>query len=258
MKRAILALLLAIVSFPAPASELTDAIARTGAARVQADLQAAGNTHAGWKLLNLLWPEPQMIAPAADALGLTTMAQAQQLADQLRDAVGMPRATALERLLNPALPGINLADLQRVEFTTIHRAVVAQTRQRADFAIHQSDRYYHLPTRAMLEQIAAAQPFTARQWTEETQDCDDFARMFLGWLASKGLGNLAIGFAGLTYYGWGGEVLGGHAVAMAVDDTGAVWFIDPRVRGLHSPMGFRLGATNPAITADYRLALAVY
>jgi hypothetical protein len=49
----------------------------------------------------------------------------------------------------------------------------------------------------------------------------------MGWLAANNMGNLAIGFCNQTPHK-AGAMIGGHAVAIAVDQDKKVWIIEPQ------------------------------
>lgn len=240
MKR-ILALLALCASFAAPAASVDDWLRTTGTGPAHAQLQRLGEDHACWKVLGLLWQQPEQIAPAARAMGINTTEQAAQLAQALADTLGQVRCEVLARLANPApLPvGDHIGTMRRTNWADVRAAIKAQTLSDG-IGWYGSDATFALPSRAQLEYIAAVQPMRHLQWRETQMDCDDFVQGFRGWLARNGLGNLAIGYASVSYYS-GAVKLGQHAVAVSMDDTGRVWFIDPQTTGLHDPITSRLG-----------------
>lgn len=243
---ATLAALAMVAAATTSAASVDDWLRTTGTAQAHAQLQRLGEEHAGWKVLGMLWPQPDLIAPAARAMGITTTEQAAQLAQALADTLGMPRADALARLSNPPpLPaGDHIGTMRRANWADVRAAIKAQTLSDG-IGWYGSDATFALPSRAQLEHIAAVQPMRQVLWRETLMDCDDFVQGFRGWLARHGLGNLAIGYASVSYYAGSGK-LGQHAVAVAMDDTGRVWFIDPQITGLHDPITSRLGGFNHA------------
>lgn len=232
------ALALALLCGTAAGGELQDYIKARTPAAVAADLRAAADRHPGWAMFNAFWTDPAEIAAAARALQLDTLADATRFADQLRDAMGQ-RAYAARDLVQPRFD-LDPATLRTVPWATVHQALAAHVPMRADRVIDNADATYRLATRAQLERIAAAASASRRQWRDTAHDCDDFVKDFLGELARAGLGNLAIGFGGTTHY-LGAQVLGGHAVALAVDADLRVWFIEPQTGKLHPPTTAWLG-----------------
>ncbi len=249
LKRLLAALALAASALTTHAASVDDWLRTTGPQQAHARLQALAQDHAGWRVLSLLWPQPELIQPAARALGLTTTEQAAALADALRDTLGMPRAEAFTRLTNPQpLPGVtSTAGMRRTNWADMQAAIKAHM-PGDGVGWYRSDDTYALPSRAQLEHIATVQPFARWTWRETAQDCDDMVQMFRGWLASHGLGNLAIGYASIRYY-TGATPTGRHAVAIAMDDGGKVWLIDPQQPGLH-PVTARLGGNDLATRAQ--------
>ena len=75
------ALALAASALTTHAASVDDWLRTTGTQQAHARLQALAQEHAGWRVLSLLWPQPELIQPAARALGLTTTEQAAALAD---------------------------------------------------------------------------------------------------------------------------------------------------------------------------------
>lgn len=235
-----LAALTALAMTSATAASVDDWLRTTGTQQAHARLQALAQDHAGWRMLGLLWPQPELVAPAARALGLATVQDAEALANRLRDAMGMPAAEQFTRLVGaPPLPVSALAAMPRLPWADVQAAIKRQTVSDG-VGWYRTDATLHLPTRAQLELLANAQPFQRLQWRDTVQDCDDFVQAFRGWLAQHGLGNLAIGYASFRYY-TGSTALGSHAVAIAMDADHKVWLIDPQVPGLHEPIGHRLG-----------------
>ena len=238
----LLAVLLPVLaSTPAGAATVEDWLRATGPAQAHAQLQRLGEQHACWKVLGLLWQQPELIAPAARAMGINTTEQAAQLAQALADTLGQVRCDVLARLADPQpLPaGDHIGTMRRTNWADVRAAIKAQTLSDG-IGWFGSDTTFALPSRQQLEYIAAVQPMRQLQWRDTLMDCDDFVQGFRGWLARHGLGNLAIGYASVSYYA-GSAKLGQHAVAVSMDDTGRVWFIDPQTTGLHDPIASRLG-----------------
>jgi hypothetical protein len=57
-----------------------------------------------------------------------------------------------------------------------------------------ADPAYQMPTLEGLEQLIFDCPSDSYRYARHRRDCDDFARIFLGWLSQKGKGDYAIGW----------------------------------------------------------------
>ena len=80
---------------------------------------------------------------------------------------------------------------------------------------YQKDMSYHLLTEDDLNEILLYTPDLTKQYRATVNDCDDFQKQYLGWLASKGLGNVSIGFCSTLHLN-GGVVKGSHAACFVV------------------------------------------
>lgn len=95
------------------------------------------------------------------------------------------------------------------------------------------DESYGLLAPDQVSDVAAMSPTDAWVFRPVTSDCDDFARGFIGWLASFTLGNAAIGTISFTGYK-GDELLGAHMGNIAVDSSMQVRYIEPQTNKVHS------------------------
>lgn len=215
-------------------SELTDAIRAAGPEAVAAGI--AGDPT--FRVFNLLWNSPEELIPACDRMGWQTLDELLAWVRGVNAAIG--KTETFEELIDPQV-SMFLAHMPTVDMPTIHAAIVAQCKLREDFFIDQSDALYHLPTKSQWDFLAASCPIKRRKWTAEVMDCDDFTNAFRGWLAGKGLGNLAQGFCGMTMYDYQDNLMGGHAVALVMDDTRKLWFLDPQPGKLFEVTNPRLG-----------------
>lgn len=215
-------------------SQLTDAIREAGIQTVARAIQDEPD----FQVFNLLWSTPEELIPACDKMGWQTLDELLAWVQSVNAAVG--KTSQFVQLIDPPV-GMMLAGLPTVDMPTIHKAIVDQAMVRDDFFIDQSDATYCLPSKAQWEHLVAICPVTRRRWVATTFDCDDFANMFRGWLASNGLGNLAQGFCGITLYDLQGNLMGGHAVVLVMDDTHKLWFLDPQAGRLFEVTYPRLG-----------------
>ena len=215
-------------------SELSDAIREAGPQTVARAIKDDPE----WQVFNLLWSAPEEIAPACDKMGWQTLDELLAWVRSVNAAVS--KQLAFVDLIDPIIP-FTLEGLPTTDMPVIHKAIVDQATVRDDFFIDQSDARYHLPTKSQWDMLAKACPINRRQWVAETMDCDDYARAFMGWLATKGLGNLAQGFCAITSYGADGAMCGGHAVVLVMDNTYKLWFLDPQTARLYEVTYPRLG-----------------
>lgn len=215
-------------------TQLTDTIAAFGADNLLAALRA----DADFGVLNLMFDSPEEIIPALNDMGFGTVDQVLEWVQNVNFAIKSP--ATFVRLVDPDVP-IKLDGMAKTDMPTIHKAIVTQTAVRPDFFIDQSDATYHLPTKAQWDQLAALCPVSRRKWVNEIMDCDDYVNVFRGWLASHGLGNTANAFCGLTMYDSAGNLMGGHAVVLVMDDTHKLWFLEPQNGKLYEPTYAKLG-----------------
>lgn len=215
-------------------SALTDAIREAGPHAVARAIKDEPD----FQVFNLLWNSPEELIPACDKMGWQTLDELLAWVRSVNAAVH--NQLAFVDLIDPGVP-FSLEGMPTTDMPTIHKAIVDQTQTRDDFFIDQSDAAYHLPTKAQWEMLARLCPVNRRAWVANTFDCDDQANMFRGWLAAKGLGNLAQGFCGLTMYDFNGAMIGGHAVVLVMDDTHKLWFLDPQTARLYEVTYPKLG-----------------
>lgn len=215
-------------------SALTDAIREAGPDAVARVI--AGDPD--WRLFNLLWSTPEEIIPACDRMDWQTLDELVAWVQAVNAA--MPNRAEFVELVDPAIP-FTLDGMPTTDMPTIHKAIVDQAKLTAEFRIDQSDNWYRKPKKAQWELLAQLCPINRRKWVAETGDCDDYARAFQGWLASHGLGNLVNGFCGLTHYDLFGNIVGGHACVLVMDDTGKLWNLDPQTARLYEVTNPRIG-----------------
>lgn len=191
-----------------------------------------------FSVFNLMWGAPEEILPACQRLGLTTVDDVVGWVHRVNAAVGNPQAFVSN--VDPDLK-LDMAAMPTIQWPDIHKAVAEQCKTTDHFFLDHSDRTYRLPTKAQWDAIAAACPSHRRRHSRsEAHDCDDFVRHFQGWLASKGYGNLAHGFAATLHYR-GTAFQGGHAVVLCVDADRKVWQIEPQAGKLFAADYAKLG-----------------
>jgi len=201
-------------------------IKENGAASVAKAL--AGDEH--FAVFNLLWNTPDELLPACKRMGFVTTDDVLAWVSRVNDAVGNPKAFA--DAVDPDI-NIDLFAMPTVQWRDIHAAVASTCKLTESFFVDHSDASYKLPTRVQWSQMAQACPSRRKKHTlTDTHDCDDFVKHFLGWLASKGLGNLACGHAVTIHY-QGTRVLGGHSVVLVMDADQKLWMIEPQTGAMH-------------------------
>lgn len=189
-----------------------------------------------YEVFNTSWNTKEELLATVDSLGLTTLLEAEQYIKQLKAGI-VP-----EQFLN-----VVLKHGKDVTWPDIHKTIKEQFGHNSKY-INNADASYKALSVEQLTTIAKLSPTSSIKWAKDTMDCDDFTKGFLGWLALHGLGNLAIGFVGYTAYDVFGNLLGGHAVALAIDDENKVWFIEPQDGKLYPVSYKRLGGYSTAHT----------
>ena len=165
-------------------------------------------------VFNLLWNSPDEILPACQRMNLVTTDDVLNWVNRVNVAVGDPKLFA-----DAVDPDINLDifSLPTIQWRDIHAAIAKDCKLADGYFLDHSDASYKLPTKEQWELIAKTCPSSRKRHTlTDTHDCEDFSKHFLGWLASKGLGNLACGQVVTLHY-QGARVLGGHSVILAMD-----------------------------------------
>jgi hypothetical protein len=87
------------------------------------------------------------------------------------------------------------------------------------------DAEYEVPTCEDLERIITACPSDRYQYVKDSRDCDDFVRIFLGWLSQEGRGNLSIGWVRGWLQSPTDKVY--HAMCWALTQE-ALWLFEPQ------------------------------
>jgi len=230
-------------------SQLTDAIREVGPAAAAA---AIANDPT-WRVFNLLWTTPEEIIPACDKMGWQTLDDLVSWLQRVNLAVG--DAAAFEYLVDPPAPA-SIGGMKTIAWPKLHESIFATGLLSTDCLLHNSDGQYHLPTKVQWDAIAAACPTKRRKAAGgELYDCDDFVRAAQGWLAQKGLGNLAAAFAATRHY-LGATATGGHAVVLVWDANLTPWQWEPQTGILHPAAYPKLGGNFLAQRVEYARVFA--
>lgn len=211
-------------------------------------------TTPGFALLLRGMPTKHHIQPGLARLGITTVEQLNATVAAIQHNV--PSHRVLADMISPRPP----FELHRSTKLPFNPTIHALINQQYDTTPVVPERFWHddsvnsLLPYAELKWLADHNPGIQYQWNsgDERRDCDNSVRLFLGWLASMGLDDTAIGHARTLHY-QGAKLLYVHAVALGVDDQQRVWQIDTMYGGLHPPTECNLG--NASSQRADRLAL---
>lgn len=214
--------------------KISDYIAQNGVDSVAAFLKSSPD----YAVFNLTWSSPEEILPACNRMGLITIDDVIAFVQRVNAAVG--NTLAFANNVNPDLR-LDLQAMKRISWPEIHAAIAAQVKLEPTLMLDHQDAKYFAPTKAQWEMIAKTCPSIRRRHSNsEVHDCDDFVRHFLGWLASKGYGNLAMGYCCTVHY-FNGQAIGAHATVLVLDSDGKVWQIEPQSGALYAPLNPKLG-----------------
>lgn len=89
------------------------------------------------------------------------------------------------------------------------------------------DTQMKMPADEDIQKIVNVCPSDIEKYSAEGRDCDDYSRIFLGWLSRKGKGNLTFGWVNaFLHYENGAAIY--HSFCWAVSKEGNVWLIEPQ------------------------------
>lgn len=151
--------------------------------------------------------------------------------------IGRINVDGLIAAVDPPLSLGTLTMLSRVE---IHAAVTAA----AQFEEYHRWGYWsddlHMAIRTDdLRGLVAACPSGQFVYVKESRDCDDFQRIFLGWLSWQGYGNLVFGTCDYNGYDADGRLIVSHGVIIAVTISGSgereVYLVEPQTDLIWKP-----------------------
>lgn len=195
-----------------------------------ADLSAAWayvQAHSEYRCVAMLVPGPQGLVDFIDSQGWNTIEEAQAGCARLDAMLGLNTTV-------PTEVTFTRADLPTVSSGIFGSAILQEVLD-PESIVHWSngpdvvlnDDSYGLPTaQQLLELITAFHASGA--WAPNTNDCDDYARAFMGWLSAQGLGNVAIAEVGFRAYEDGAMTVN-HVACIGVDTDRNVWWLDPWV-----------------------------
>ena len=89
------------------------------------------------------------------------------------------------------------------------------------------DREYRLPLFKTIRLACELCASESMAYSAEDADCDDFVRMFRGFLSSAGLGNVSIGSCVLDFY-VDGKSVSAHAMLIAIDNYNNFYMVEPQ------------------------------
>jgi hypothetical protein len=93
------------------------------------------------------------------------------------------------------------------------------------------DKQYYAPSYRDLKDLVVLCPSKRYLYVAESRDCDDFVRIFRGWLSEQGMGNLTC----MKVHIDNGKVL--HALILAITSDKVVYFIEPQTGQIKKPYG---------------------
>ncbi|MCK5616742.1 hypothetical protein KAR91_83545 [Candidatus Pacearchaeota archaeon] len=174
----------------------------------------------GWKLVKWLIEEANnpnyayyrdKVVEVLSKIGLETI-------DELLDWCEANKKINVEgfaNIINPVLPKIDGKQITGSELRINVRSILG------DIEIGIYDRDYVAPSFVDFKMIVELCPSSRFKYVSELRDCDDFTRIFRGWLSEQGRGNLAIGEC--LYRGrMKGEIVFAHSVVVCLTDVGFV------------------------------------
>ena len=89
------------------------------------------------------------------------------------------------------------------------------------------DAYMEMPSDIEIHEIVQACPSDMEKYLSEKRDCDDFSKIFQGWMSRKGYGNLTFGWI-YAYLHYENKNAVYHAFMWAVSKEGNIWLFDPQ------------------------------
>ena len=118
---------------------------------------------------------------------------------------------------------IDLSKCRKVTGQELRKIIFRSDINRAySYRIKTFDRDYYLPTKDQIDYIMNKCPSNIYKYRPEERDCDDFARIFRGYLSEKGYGNIALGLCTATS---GSK---SHAFILGVTNDNKIVFIEPQ------------------------------
>ena len=118
----------------------------------------------------------------------------------------------------------SLTDISAVE---IRRSIESVANLETNCVWRWQDPVYRSPTLADLQHILSVCPSNKFKYVRTRRDCEDFARIFRGWLSEKGLGDLTIGAVEFNGYK-DGKFIFAHAVLIAITSDNGIFLVEPQ------------------------------
>lgn len=198
-------------------------------AKIKALAQPNADRHsAGWLFVLRRAGVPSGLAALCQAMGWERLHDVEKFVQDLSLSYAQVQATF------PTVD-IDLANTRQVDWTQIHfqatqQFAIASVRagDPGDCKFDHADAAYQCVPRAQLARLAAQFPLRDADFWRANK-CEDKVAALRGWLVSQGLGDLAVGFAGLYLYTYGMNYVRSHAVAVAMDEHMKLWLIDGHV-----------------------------
>jgi len=138
----------------------------------------------------------------------------------------------IKKIVNMITGHVSLEDVQNpISFGEIERLVKTQCFCEDVEFFNEDDQYYTM-SQSDLEMLAERCPSSKFKYVSESRDCDDFARIFRGWLSEHNLGNILCAVVHIRL-----ETGQKHAMMLAITNESKVWFIEPQKGDLLKPYG---------------------
>lgn len=118
---------------------------------------------------------------------------------------------------------VSKADRKPISFAQIDSALKKQCRLAKTFEPFNDDPSYFTVSAEKIKQIAAECPSRKYKYIPERRDCDDFSKIFQGWMSQRGWGDLFFAKVNLAM-----PLNQYHSMILAIDHDKKVWFIEPQ------------------------------
>lgn len=136
--------------------------------------------------------------------------------------INQPQSASAYELYPTEGPTVSPGDLTSATAASIQSTILAQWPNIAVNDIHLVDDTYNKIPVATLTALQAASGYVDETWVPETHDCDEKAGKQWGWWQTVDPGNVAVGFASITYTI--NQTQGfAHALLLCVCTEGLYW-----------------------------------
>lgn len=225
-RRSIFALPLAAAPLMAKAASINTATPETALA----DIRRLAEGHSGWLMISRQFVDASELLPWCQRMQIDSVAALTRMAEAFSQAVSYSQA----QNMTSAAPTLGV--LPTIPVGDLHLAMVAKLKLTNVYTLapgHQAvptDKVKQLPTEAHLDALLQAFLGALREFKYGYRECEDFAAMFMGWLADQGLGSLAIGTAWLTMSFNGTPYASGHVTLIALCQSGQAYWLEVKDR----------------------------